>query len=144
MLYSNCSGVNCTLFLLITFKLNPAIYLFKGLAAVPVQADVVEEAGIKLKSLLRRGARDALGQNADELLLGHFLQGVIFFLLISEGAKEALADVFAAGRAGAVAREDDHVVRQGHDFVSERVEEHAGQVLPGDVLRNGQVRAAFR
>ncbi len=95
-----------------------------GVALLLVEGRVEEE--------VCRCARLPLGDDRDELLLGHRLAGVVERALGPDRRLLLGRKVLAACRAGAVGREDPDGVGQAHELALHRVVEHAAQFVSAD------------
>ena len=82
------------------------------------------------------------GDQADELLLGHGLQGVVDAALFADGGDGFFADGFSAERACAVCRIDKAGVREGQQLRVERVEEQSAEIGGGPAESHPKIGAA--
>ncbi len=107
---------------------------FERGALAGVEDGVVGEVG--------RGVGLVGGDDADELLLGHGLEGVVEAALIAECGDGVGGEVFAAERAGAVGGVDEGFVGKREELVVERVVEMAAEFLGGPAEGGAEVGAA--
>jgi hypothetical protein len=79
-----------------------------------------------------RRAGLALGDDADELVAGHRLTGVVEPALLTDRGLLLGGEVLAARRTGAVGGKDTHLVGQRHQPMLNRVVEHRPEMLGAD------------
>jgi hypothetical protein len=89
-----------------------------------------------------RGVGLVGGDQVDEGLLGHGLQGVVQPALLAHGGDGFLADGFAAERARAVGGVDEAGIWKGKQFRMEGVEEQAAEVRGGPPESDAKIGAA--
>jgi len=82
------------------------------------------------------------GDDVDELLLGHGLEGVVGAALLAEGGDGFLAEGFAAERAGAVGGVDEAFVGEGEELGVEGIEEHVAELSGGPAEGGAEIGSA--